>query len=579
MKKNDVQNQAELYRQERKERLAKTARKTAKRSPEAIKRLLVVRKIFASVVAALLCLVLIYGAMTFFGVPQKVLTAVTVGDKRVTVAEYNFYYATAFSNVYQTAQQYEQYGAGYGKMLTGYDYSLAPDKQTTENEAGETIPYTQKLRETTLDNIAYENYYYNKAVEAGMTLTEEQEKEIDDNIEEYRAAAKEQHYSLNRFLNRFYKGVNEKMFKRLLTRQQLAASYLEKAQEDKAASITDAEVDAVYDEDPTAYNNVNIRLFGIAIEAEDTTDDTEADTETTTEGDAQPTKEELKAKEMMGKVKSEESFVALAKEYADEDDKETFEKDEATLFRYRDFETVKSATDEDTAKWVFDSARKKGDMTVATTAEYVYVIYVIDPAYKVEYAPVTVRHSLVQFAEEKDTNGNVIELTAEKKAEYLTKAENLLAEWKAGEATEESFAVMANENSDDKASTVGTSNEYESAPKGGLYENVEKGTMVAAFEDWIFDPARKTGDTGIVETTYGYHIMYFVKTADEPQWRTDIKATISDDYMKAQDEEAKADYDNTAKESIFTNWAMNKVVKQINSLYFSALNSKQQTAQ
>ena len=34
--------------------------------------------------------------------------------------------------------------------------------------------------------------------------------------------------------------------------------------------------------------------------------------------------------------------------------------------------------------------------------------------------------------------------------------------------------------------------------------------MVTAFEDWCYAEGRKTGDTGIVETEYGYHVMYFV---------------------------------------------------------------------
>ena len=38
--------------------------------------------------------------------------------------------------------------------------------------------------------------------------------------------------------------------------------------------------------------------------------------------------------------------------------------------------------------------------------------------------------------------------------------------------------------------------------------------MVATFNDWCFDSARKTGDTGIVESTYGYHVMYFVGNSD-----------------------------------------------------------------
>jgi hypothetical protein len=36
--------------------------------------------------------------------------------------------------------------------------------------------------------------------------------------------------------------------------------------------------------------------------------------------------------------------------------------------------------------------------------------------------------------------------------------------------------------------------------------------MVDEFNDWCFDSARKTGDTDIVKTEYGYHIMYFIGT-------------------------------------------------------------------
>ena len=34
--------------------------------------------------------------------------------------------------------------------------------------------------------------------------------------------------------------------------------------------------------------------------------------------------------------------------------------------------------------------------------------------------------------------------------------------------------------------------------------------MVAPFEEWSFDDARKAGDYGLVKTDYGYHVMYYV---------------------------------------------------------------------
>ena len=33
--------------------------------------------------------------------------------------------------------------------------------------------------------------------------------------------------------------------------------------------------------------------------------------------------------------------------------------------------------------------------------------------------------------------------------------------------------------------------------------------MVPEFDAWCFDPARKPGDTAVVKTSLGFHVMYF----------------------------------------------------------------------
>ena len=57
---------------------------------------------------------------------------------------------------------------------------------------------------------------------------------------------------------------------------------------------------------------------------------------------------------------------------------------------------------------------------------------------------------------------------------------------------------------------------------GGLYTDVYAGQMVATFNDWCFDPARQPGDYGIVETRFGYHIMYF-SARGEDTWVTNTR--------------------------------------------------------
>lgn len=94
-------------------------------------------------------------------------------------------------------------------------------------------------------------------------------------------------------------------------------------------------------------------------------------------------------------------------------------------------------------------------------------------------------------------------------AECLKKAEELLALWKSGAATEDTFAEMANIYSEDGGSNT----------NGGLYSGITStSNYVPNFLNWVIDENRQVGDTGIVESEYGYHIMYYV--SGEPLWIT-----------------------------------------------------------
>ncbi len=127
---------------------------------------------------------------------------------------------------------------------------------------------------------------------------------------------------------------------------------------------------------------------------------------------------------------------------------------------------------------------------------------------------VNVRHILIKPSGQNDDGTYTDAAWAEAKQ----KAEELLAQWQAGEHTEDSFAYLAAENSQDPGS----------ATNGGLYEEVYPGQMVDTFDAWCFDPARQPGDTGIVKTDYGYHIMYFSSQCEHPYWYVCAEADYLD---------------------------------------------------
>ena len=163
--------------------------------------------------------------------------------------------------------------------------------------------------------------------------------------------------------------------------------------------------------------------------------------------------------------------------------------------------------------WLFDSARTSGESGIIESGSTIYVVVFRD-RYRDENKTVNVRHLLVTPEEgtlEAGAEGYDEEQQALMDA-AKAKAEDLYAQWQAGEATEDSFAALVTEETDDTGSKE----------TGGLYSQIAAtDSYVQSFLDWCFDPDRTSGDTGIIESTYGYHIMYFVGD-DIPVWKKQV---------------------------------------------------------
>ena len=118
---------------------------------------------------------------------------------------------------------------------------------------------------------------------------------------------------------------------------------------------------------------------------------------------------------------------------------------------------------------------------------------------------VTVRHILI--APEGDKDATLNDWTAEQWAAAEEKANEVYDLWKQ-DPTEEHFAELAGEYTDDPGSQE----------TGGLYEDFATNAMVEQFSDWCFADGRVAGDTGIVRTEFGFHIIYFVQMTGTRAW-------------------------------------------------------------
>ena len=140
------------------------------------------------------------------------------------------------------------------------------------------------------------------------------------------------------------------------------------------------------------------------------------------------------------------------------------------------------------AEWVFERydanySRRYGEIgKIFTDDNELQIAFIVRSPYRDESPTKNVGHILFSY-DQYDTADAALDM-----------AENIHAKYLSGEKTRDSFEALGQEYTDDTAV---------------FYNNVYKGQMVENFENWLFDPNRKIGDTGIVETEYGYHIMYF----------------------------------------------------------------------
>ncbi len=520
MAKNESsKSKAEIYREERKARIAKAAKQNAK----SIEKRTTAAKIAKKVIAVVLTVAIVGGIawklVDELGVIERFATAVEIGDTKVSASEYNYYYSAQYQQMAYYANMYQE---NYGYNI-GFDTTVAPDEQdsTEKDEDGNAITWADSFKTSAIEYAQNVIAYYNEAVKAGYELSEDEQAEISETVESYREEAASSNFSLNAYLNEsFGAGFNEKAFTKQLEMETLASNFSEDKASELKASFTDEDIKAEYEANKKDYNYTDVRYYSFSfttLKAEEGETDEALAARQKTANDAVV----AEAKAIYDKLGDEASFMAAITEYENKDAEKSDEEDYTVLKEIATYDSIVTATSEAAADWAFDNARKAGDKTMITGEKAVYIIYSVKPSYAMN--SVDVRHCLVSFDAEDSENVT----DAEKEAAYK-EAKALLDEWLAGDKTEESFAKMATEKTDDEGS----------AENGGLYEGIRTtDNYVEEFEAWSFDDARKAGDTGIIETDYGYHIMYFVSdNTDDTDWANTIRTEKGDEAMTKYEE-------------------------------------------
>ena len=465
----------------------------------------------------------------------KTTTAATIDGEKYTAAEVEYYYQTAYRN-FVSNSQYSYFlsylglntnatlksqsinstaAAMLGIELPDADAESAEADSEADPLAPTGMTWHDYFLDEALDNMRVIQAALKAAEAEGFQYPAGVQAQYDDNMDALKAVAAASGISVSQYLKgNFGAGVTEKVYGEQLMRVLRYSAYADAYQD--SLTYSDSELEDAYGADRNTYDHVSYEVVSFSGAAESTTDD-EGNTVEPTEEEAAAALEA--AQDLAQTVLDGFQDGGDLEELANENDG-TYSKNENGTY------SAGSVMSE----WLYDSARKSGDASTLADGTVQYVV-VFHDRFRDENPTIDIRHILVSLGTGSIAEGEegYEDQQAQLKADAHAKAEELLAQWQSGEATEDSFAALALKESADGS-------KYD----GGLYTEVYQGQMVTEFNDWCFDTARQSGDTGVVDTQYGSHVMYF-SSVNAARWQTQVAANLRTEAYTAWEEDLVKD--------------------------------------
>lgn len=460
------------------------------------------------VVCMLLVVALVIGIVLYTPVNRALdnsTIALTVGNNKLNTTMMNYFLADAIE---QVRTEYEETYGDYAFLyagMNGLDFYASLDDQKHPEKTDKT--WGQVFVEMAIEDATNIYSLYDAALKAGHKLSEDEELNVASTISSmtFYAIYYNGYSSLDSYLRACYGSTaNQENYTEYLNVKALAQSFSTKYFDNLKYEEKDYREHEK--KDYYYYSSYNFSAYEIVVG-----DYREGGTKDE-DGNIQYSDEEVAAAQAAAKADAESLANGKFK------DSTEFDKAIAALEINKDAENAASTlytkqfggemiAQEDFRKWLSDLDRKSGDIgmfpqvTKDKDGKEVITGYSVimfhsgtDNLMKL----VNVRHILLKVETTTDKDGKTIfKVESQKNAEL--KAKEILEKFKNGKfLTGESFGLLAKEYSDD-----GSANE------NGLIDEIYPGMTVEAFDNWCFDTNRKVGDTDIITSDYGYHVMYF----------------------------------------------------------------------
>ncbi len=450
------------------------------------------KKSVLTTICVILAVVVVLGLVTYARLADS---GIILRSK--TAAESEHYEVTGTMMAYYFNQNYQNYYSYLSYLGVDTSQKLKDQACAYTTDGGTWFDYFAAMTEDYATQLLA---LCEAANAAGVSLTEEEYAEIDEAVEQLKTAAESYGYSLSQYLAAVVgTGVNEKDIRSCMELTYLASKYSTEYQ--NSLTYTDDEYESYYADNTASFDGVDYYVYTV-----NSTDFMEKDTDGNPVGEtSEATSAAYEAAQEILEAGNVDEYITLIREFMANDlgmeDADIETAVENAFHRHAvasDIATV--------SEWAFSA--KVGDVyTTAEEGDSSYAIYCLaKTSYRDETTTRNVRHILLSSDEYEDD----------------TVAQDILAQLKEADFSEEAFNSLAAEYSYDTGSSS----------NGGLYENVTLGSTTNEFNAWLFDDARKPGDSDVVlSSAYGWHVMYYVGEGDSCSWKEEAEGEmIERDY-------------------------------------------------
>ncbi|NLW88511.1 MAG: hypothetical protein GXY43_02135 [Clostridiaceae bacterium] len=302
----------------------------------------------------------------------------------------------------------------------------------------------------------------------------------------------------------FGKNVTSETIRTVLARKYFAEDYAygPKLEELRAS---DDQAEEAYLTSPNQYDQVSYRLLRIVFE------------------DKEPSyiaTAHLHAREIIEKIGHDQSkFETVAAEYFSGEDKDRLLQPDSTLIYGTRFSQIE---DPEWRVWLFDPERRPGDCIIYEDGDGFPILICFS---KRERQTEPLRDIRIVYMRREDLDNGISGIP---ESEIVPQSRILL------------------HSISDEASLIALETEYKEWFAEGILSfanstDTYRGKLNPAFDSWIFDPDRKSGNTTTITVEDGIAILFFVSVSDNPEWfdrvNTFIRMNNFEEFLFAKQEE------------------------------------------